>query len=163
MTTENDLKSRLPDITPQLPELGKLSASLRAAIQRGPVPESTMTLMMLRAAQIVGSTYHAIMLTDTLREAGETEHRITAVATWQDAPYFTEAERLALELVEAVLTPNPSGERVSDDLFARVAALYSDEEIWMLTLTISHFSLFTPIALIAKPIPGRPIGKNYTN
>jgi hypothetical protein len=38
----------------------------------------------------------------------EPEERITAVATWQDAPNFTEAERAALALVEAV-SPLPPG------------------------------------------------------
>ena len=33
----------------------------------------------------------------------DTEERITAVASWRDAPSFTNAERVALEVVEAVL------------------------------------------------------------
>ncbi|MBG6091824.1 alkylhydroperoxidase family enzyme [Actinomadura viridis] len=118
--------------------------------------------MQLRAGQIVGSTYHTIRVTGSLRKLGETEERITAVASWQNAPYFTEAERVALELVEAVLTPNPFGERVSDELFARASAHYDDTALWTLTVAIGHFSLFIPVALIGKPIPGRPPGKNYT-
>ncbi|WUW23475.1 hypothetical protein OG521_22935 [Streptomyces sp. NBC_01463] len=47
------------------------------------------------------------------------------------------------------------------ELFAKAAALYDDEEIWTLTTAIGQFCLFVPIALIGKPIPGRPIGKNY--
>jgi alkylhydroperoxidase family enzyme len=162
-TTEQDgIQSRLPDLTQLFPELAKLSGAVRNAVRNGPVPQTTISLMLLRAAQIVGSTYHAISLTDNLRKAGETEKRITAVATWQDAPYFTDAERVALELVEAVLTPNPFGERVSDELFAKASALYDDEALWTLTMAIGHFCLFTPVALIGKPIPGRPIGKNYS-
>ncbi|WP_202873256.1 carboxymuconolactone decarboxylase family protein [Kribbella capetownensis] len=84
------------------------------------------------------------------------------VATWQDAPFFTGAERVALELIEAVPTPNPFGERVSDELFAKASALYDDEELWTITMAIGHFGMFVPVALIAKPIPGRPIGKNYS-
>jgi hypothetical protein len=34
-------------------------------------------------------------------------------------PYFTDAERVAPELVEAVLTPNPFGERVPVALIAK--------------------------------------------
>jgi len=162
-TTEQDgVQSRLPDLTQLFPELAKLSGAVRNAVRNGPVSQTTVSLMLLRAAQIVGSTYHAVSLTGSLRKAGETEKRITAVATWQDAPYFTDAERVALELVEAVLTPNPFGERVSDELFAKASALYDDEALWTLTLAIGHFGLFVPVALIGKPIPGRPIGKNYS-
>ncbi|MBO2460941.1 carboxymuconolactone decarboxylase family protein [Actinomadura violacea] len=161
--TENDgIQSRLPDLTQLFPELPKLSGAVRNAVWNGPVPPKTINLMLLRAAQIVGSTYHAISLTQNLRKTGESEQRITAVATWHDAPYFTDAERVALELVEAVLTPNPLGERVPDELFAKASALYDDEALWTLTMAIGHFFLFVPVALIGKPIPGRPIGKNYS-
>jgi alkylhydroperoxidase family enzyme len=162
-TAEQDgIQSRLPDLTQHFPELARLSGAVRNAVRNGPVSQTTISLMQLRAAQIVGSTYHAISLTDSLRKAGEADKRITAVATWQDAPYFTGAERVALELAEAVLTPNPFGERVCDELFARASAVYDDEALWTLTMAIGHFCLFVPVALIAKPIPGRPVGKNYS-
>ncbi|WP_207756400.1 carboxymuconolactone decarboxylase family protein [Nonomuraea cypriaca] len=120
------------------------------------------SLVQLRAGQIVGSTYHTVRQTGLLRKAGETEERITAVASWQDAPYLTDAERVALELVEAVLTPSPSGERVPDELYARASAHYDDKGLWTLTLAISQICFFIPVALIAKPIPGKPPGKNYS-
>ncbi|MCP2340280.1 carboxymuconolactone decarboxylase family protein [Actinomadura rupiterrae] len=161
-TTHEGIKSRLPDLTQQFPELAKLSASVHKAIRDSPVPAGTVSLMQLRASQLVGSTYHAFRLVDNLRQSGESEERITALATWRDAPFFTDAERVALELVEAVLTPNPFGERVSDDLFARASAHYDDEQLWALTIAIGHFCLFVPVALIGKPIPGRPPGKNYS-
>ncbi|GAA5094921.1 carboxymuconolactone decarboxylase family protein [Nocardia iowensis] len=161
-TQQDDIQSRLPDLTKLFPELAALSGAVHKAIRDSSVPQTTINLMMLRAAQIVGSTYHSIWVTDSLRKTAESERRITAVATWHDAPYFTDAERVALELVEAVLTPNPFGERVSDELFARASAHYADEELWTLTMAIGHFGLFTPVALIGKPIPGRPPGKNYS-
>ena len=72
-----------------------------------------------------------------------------------DAPYFTDAERVALELVEAVLTPNSFGERVPGDLYARASAHYDDKALWTLTMAIGQICFFIPVALIAKPIPGR--------
>lgn len=162
MTTEQDIQSRLPDLTKLFPELAALSGAVRNEIRDGSVPQTTIALMLLRAGQLVGSTYHAIQLTNNLRKVGETEQRITAVATWHDAPYFTDAERVALALVEAVLTPNPFGERVSDELFAKASAHYDETELWTLTMAIGHFCLFVPVALIGKPIPGRPPGKNYS-
>ena len=161
-TEQDDLKSRLPDLTKLYPELAALSGAVHKATRNGPIPQTTISLMQLRAGQIVGSTYHNVRVVDNLRKAGEAEERITAVATWQGAPYFTDAERVALELVEAVLTPNPFGERVSDELFAKASALYDDEALWTLTIAIGHFCLFVPVALIGKPIPGRPPGKNYS-
>jgi alkylhydroperoxidase family enzyme len=162
MTAKQDVQSRLPDPTQFFPELAALAGALNKAIRNGSIPQTTIGLVQLRAGQIVGSTYHTIRQTDLLRKAGETEERITAVASWQDAPYFADAERVALELVEAVLAPNPFGERVSDELFAKASAHYDDKALWTLTVAIGQICLFIPVALIGKPIPGRPPGKNYS-
>jgi alkylhydroperoxidase family enzyme len=159
---QDELQSRLPIPTRLAPELTAISAAMAKAIRNGSIPRTTIGLVQLRAGQIVGSTYHTVHKTGNLRKAGETEERITAVASWRDAPYFTDAERVALELVEAVLTPNPFGERVPDELFARAAAHYDDDALWTLTVVIGQICFFVPVAVIAKPIPGKAPGKNYS-
>lgn len=157
-----DLQSRLPDPTRIFPELGAMAATMNQAVQNGSVPRATIHLVQLRAGQIVGNTYQTVRQTGELREAGETEERITAVASWQDAPFFTGAERVALELVEAILTPNAFSERVPDELFVRATGHYDDKALWTLVLAISQICFFIPVAVVAKPIPGMPPGQNYS-
>ncbi|WP_216651264.1 carboxymuconolactone decarboxylase family protein [Actinomadura litoris] len=159
---QKDLRSRMPEPIQFLPEMVEIAGPLHKVIQNGVVPRATVSLMQLRAGQILGSTYFTIRETANLREIGEPEERITAVATWQDATYYTAAERIALELVEAVLTPSPAGERVPDELHAKAAEHYDDKALWTLIMAIAHFGFFTPAALIAKPIPGMPPGQNYS-
>ncbi|MGI5158945.1 carboxymuconolactone decarboxylase family protein [Microbispora sp. CA-102843] len=161
-TTQDDLRSRLPDPTQFFPEVAAIAGGMAKAIGNGSIPRTTIGLVQLRAGQIVGSTYHTVRQAGDLRAAGETEERITAVASWRDAPYFTDAERVALELVEAVLTPNPSGERVSDELYAKASAHYDDKALWTLTLAIGQICFFIPVALIGKPIPGKALGENWS-
>jgi alkylhydroperoxidase family enzyme len=160
-TKHDDLQSRLPDPARFIPEVAAISGAMFKATRNGSIPQTTISLVQLRAGQIVGSTYHTVRQTGDLRNAGEPEERITAVATWRDAPYFTDAERVALELVEAVLTPNPFGERVPDELYARASTHYDDKALWTLTLAIGQICFFIPVALIAKPIPGKPSGEHY--
>ncbi|WP_169944304.1 carboxymuconolactone decarboxylase family protein [Microbispora sp. H11081] len=161
-TRQDSLQSRLPDPGQFFPEeVAALAGAMLKATLNGAIPRTTIGLVQLRAGQIAGSTYHAIRQTGELRKAGETEERITAVATWRDAPYFTDAERVALELVEAVLTPNPYGERVPDELYARAAAHYDEKALWTLTIAIGQICFFIPVALIARPIPGEALGKSY--
>ncbi|MEV0195300.1 carboxymuconolactone decarboxylase family protein [Nonomuraea sp. NPDC050691] len=160
--TSTDLRSRMPNPLPFLPEMAEVGAGLHKALKNGPIPPATVSLLQLRAGQILGSTYFTIRETGNLRRLGESEERITAVATWRDATYFTDAERVALELMEAVLTPNPSGERVPDELYAKASAHYDDRAMWSLVMAIAHIGFFTPAALIAKPIPGMPPGQNYS-
>ena len=154
-TTQDNLRSRLPDPSQFIPEIAEISGAMFRATGNGSIPQTTIHLIQLRAGQIVSNTYHTIRQTGDLRKAGETEERITAVASWQDAPYFTDAERVALELTEAVLTPNPPGERVPDELYARASAHYDEKALWTLTLAIGQICFFIPVALIAKPIPGK--------
>jgi len=158
-----DLQSRLPDPADMFPEMGAIAGGMTKTTLNGTIPPTTIHLVQLRAGQIVGSTYHTIRQAGSLRQAGEAEERVTAVASWRDAPYYTDAERVALELVEAVLTPNPYGERVSGELFAKASAEYDDKALWTLTLVIAQICFFIPVGLIAKPIPGKPLGQNYTS
>lgn len=147
--------SRLPDPSRLFPDLAELAGAMFKIVHSGAVPAATVGFVQLRAGQVVGSTYHVIRQTGELRKLGESEDRITAVATWPDAPTFTEAERAALALVEAVLTPAHGVERVPDDLFAAAAAVYDEVALWTLTMAIAQICFFVPVALIAKPTPGR--------
>jgi hypothetical protein len=44
---------------------------------------------------------------------------------------------------------------VPDDLYARATAHYDEKALWMLVVAIGQICFFIPVALIAKPIPGR--------
>ncbi|MEV8314501.1 carboxymuconolactone decarboxylase family protein [Streptomyces sp. NPDC059900] len=138
-----------------VPELAAVSAALFKVTGNGSVPRSTISLLQLRAGQIVGSTYLTVLHTGFLRKAGEAEERITSVSSWQDSPYFDEAERAALALTEAVLQPSAHGQRVSDALYARAAELYEPAALSTLMFAIGQVSFFIAVALIAKPVPGR--------
>ena len=155
-------ESRLPDPAELFPEMGELAGAMTRVTMNDTIPRKTIHLVQLRLGQLAGSTYHTVRQADLLRKAGATQEEVDSVASWPTSPYFGDAERVALELAEAVLTPNPSGERVSGELFARASACYDDKALWTLTLVLSQLCYFLPVALIAKPVPGKPLGKNYT-
>ncbi|MBL1088281.1 MULTISPECIES: carboxymuconolactone decarboxylase family protein [Streptomyces] len=146
--------SRMPNPAEFVPELHDVSAALFRATGNRSVPRTTMSLVHLRAGQIVGNTYLTVLNTGFLRKAGESEERITSVSSWQDAPYFSDAERAALALVEATLQPAAHGkERVSDELFAEVAKHYDDKALATLTIAIGQISFFIALAVNGKPQP----------
>jgi alkylhydroperoxidase family enzyme len=154
-------QSRLPNPVKLVPEMGAATGALFKATGNGAISQTTISLLQLRAGQIVGSTYLTVLHAGHLRKAGESDERITAVATWRDAPYFTEAEQVALALVEAVLTPNPHGERVSDDLYAEASKQYDDKALATLAAAIGQVGFFIPLALIGKPLPGLPPAEQW--
>ncbi|MEJ2858175.1 MULTISPECIES: carboxymuconolactone decarboxylase family protein [unclassified Saccharothrix] len=154
--------SRLSNPQDLVPALKDVSKALFAATGTGPLPRTTIGLIQLRAGQIVGNTYLTVLHTTTLRRAGDTEERITGVATWRDAPYYTPAERAALALVEAVLQPAAQGERVPDALYGEVAEHYDEAGIAALAVAIGQVNFFVPLALIGKPAPGVSPAEQWT-
>ncbi|SEF25962.1 Carboxymuconolactone decarboxylase family protein [Amycolatopsis pretoriensis] len=155
-------KSRLPDAAELFPEMGELAGAMTRVTMNGAIPRKTVHLVQLRLGQLAGSTYHTVRQAGLLRKAGATQEEVDSVASWPTSPYFDDAERVALELAEAVLTANPLGERVSDELFTRASAHYDEKALWTLALALSQMCYFLPVALIAKPVPGKPLGQNYT-
>ncbi|GAA3427432.1 carboxymuconolactone decarboxylase family protein [Streptosporangium sandarakinum] len=153
-TEQQHRQSRLSNPAVLVPELKDIGGVLFKATGNGTIPEATISLLQLRAGQIVGNTYLTVLHTGNLRKAGEAEERITAVASWRDAPYFTDAERVALALVEAVLTADPTGERVSDELYERAREHYDEKALATLIMAIGQVCFFIPLALIGKPLPG---------
>ena len=67
-------------------------------------------------------------------QAGASEEKIRQVAEAADSPLFTEGERVALEYAEAMTV---TGRKVTDELFARLRAAFSEAEIVELTAAVS--------------------------
>lgn len=149
------MEPRMPDANTLLPEIQEVAGAVVKIAGNGSLPPATVSLIYLRAGQIVGNTYQVMRHSVDLRKAGESAERIASVATWWDAPYFTEAERAALALTEAVFQPNPPGaERVPDELYAEVAKHYDDKAMATLMAVLGSAGFWMTIAMVLKPPPG---------
>src|SRR6266568_672217 len=60
------------------------------------------------------------------KKAGETDERLFAVAAWREAPYFTDAERAALALTEAVTRLSDRADPVPDEIWDEAARHYDE-------------------------------------
>ena len=67
-------------------------------------------------------------------QAGAAEEKVRQVAQYATSPLFTEAERAALSFAETLTI---TGQTVTDALFARVRAHYSEAEIVELAAAIA--------------------------
>src|SRR3989442_14791823 len=95
----------------------------------GSVPRTTINLVQLRASQINGCSVCVDMHARDMKRAGETDERLFAVAAWRDAPYFTDAERAALALAEAVTRLDDRADAVPDDVWNEAARHYDEREL----------------------------------
>ena len=66
--------------------------------------------------------------------AGASEEKILRVAEAASSPLFTENERVALEYAEAMTV---TGRKVTDELFTRLRAAFSEAEIVELTAAVA--------------------------
>jgi alkylhydroperoxidase family enzyme len=67
-------------------------------------------------------------------QAGADEDKISEVPTWRESSRFSEMERTALEYAEAMTI---TGQRVSDELFARIRSFFDDAQIVELTAAVA--------------------------
>jgi alkylhydroperoxidase family enzyme len=66
--------------------------------------------------------------------AGASEEKVRQVARFAESPLFSEGERAALAFAEALTI---TGQKVTDELFARVRASYSEGETVELAAAIA--------------------------
>jgi alkylhydroperoxidase family enzyme len=104
-------------------------------------------LMILRGAQIDGSAYEWHQHRRWARQIGVSAEQIEDLFLWRESPRFTDAERAALALAEAMLEGN-----VPDDVFADVAKYFTSSEVVELALTAGFYAM-VPRVLNALKVP----------
>jgi alkylhydroperoxidase family enzyme len=77
-----------------------------------------------------------------LKKEGESDERLFAVAAWRDAPYFTDAERVALELAEELTRVADRGDPVSDELWAALEVHYDERAISGLMIAVTGVNVW---------------------
>jgi len=116
------------------------------------LPPKLRQLMQLRASQINGCSVCVEMHAAELGQAGVPGAHIIAVSAWHDAPYFSDAERAALELTEALTRLADKGGAVPDAVWAKVTAHFSEEEIAEILIAIAGINVWNRLnAAIRQP------------
>ena len=146
------MQARMENPALMLPEAMKALHALNAAAKG--VPARTRELMHLRASQINGCSVCVDMHPKLARQAGETDERLFAVAAWRDAPYFTDAERAALALTEAVTRLCDRPDPVPDDVWQEAARHYDERELAALLLSIASINVWNRLNVAVRQVAG---------
>jgi AhpD family alkylhydroperoxidase len=137
-----------------LPEAGRAIYSLLKATQEAGVPQATLELVHLRASQINGCSFCVDSGARSAKKAGETDERLFAVAAWREAPYFTDAERAALALTEAVTRLADRADPVPDEIWDEAAQHYDERGLAAVILMIATTNLFNRLNATTKQTAG---------
>lgn len=76
--------------------------ALAALTRASTLDHGLAELMKVRASQINGCAYCVDLHVGLALKAGEHQRRLHALATWQESPFFSDRERAALALTEAL-------------------------------------------------------------
>jgi AhpD family alkylhydroperoxidase len=128
--------------------------ALGSAVRKGGVPARTLDLVQMRASQINGCSLCLDMHARDGKKAGETDERLFAVGAWREAPYFTEAERAALALTEAVTRLADRSDPVPDELWKEVSRHYDEAQLAVLTLAIASINVWNRLNVTTRQIAG---------
>jgi len=127
--------------------------ALSKAVSRVRVPID-LELVHLRASQINGCSVCVDMHAKGLRKAGESEERVFAVAAWRDTPYFTDAERAALELTEALTRLADRPDAVPDAVWDAAAAHFDEPQLAALVMDIASINVWNRLNVATRQIVG---------
>ena len=136
------------------PEAMQAIQALAQATYKGPVPPATLALIHLRASQINGCSACVQAGAAQARNADESAERLATVAVWRDAPYFTDAERAALALTEAVTRLADRPDPVPDEIWDEAARNYDEEGLAVLLLSIATTNVFNRLNVPTRQIAG---------
>ena len=127
--------------------------ALSKTISRARVPISR-ELVHLRASQINGCSVCVDMHAKAARASGESEERVFAVAAWRETPYFSDAERAALALTEALTRLADKAEQVPDALWDAVAEHFDETQLGALVLDIALVNVWNRLNIATRQVVG---------
>jgi AhpD family alkylhydroperoxidase len=145
-TTTSTLQPRMKNpalvISETMPAIQALSGAVMKGGQKAGIDE-TLGLVHLRTSQINGCSVCVDGAYDHAKQTDETgQRRIFAVAAWRDAPCFTDAERAALALAEAVTRLSDRSDPVPDEIWADAARHYDERQLAAIVLHVAITNMF---------------------
>jgi AhpD family alkylhydroperoxidase len=136
-----------------VPDAMKALQALSATTEQG-LSRKLLELVHLRASQINGCSVCVDMHPKLARKSGETDERLFAVAAWRDTPYFSEAERAALALTEALTRLSDRADPVPDEIWNEAAKHFNEDELSRLLLAISVINVWNRLNVAIRAPAG---------
>ena len=141
--------TRRLDLASSAPAQYRAMVALDRAVALDPVLRA---LIKVRASQINGCAYCIDMHWKDARAEGEREDRLFMLNVWPESALYTDREKAALQLCEAMTLI--SEDHVPDAVWDRAAALFDDEELAQLMFAIAAINSWNRIAITSRVEPG---------
>ncbi|WP_241385266.1 carboxymuconolactone decarboxylase family protein [Rhodococcus sp. CH91] len=151
------MKARMNNPVMVLPGTLDALQAVGRTLENTGLPALTVHLVHLRASQINGCSFCVEMHTREALDDGESVERLTAVAAWRESRRFTDAERAALALTEAVTRLADRPDAVPDDVWDAAAGCYDEKQLAALVMQIATINMWNRInATVRQPAGAAP-------
>jgi AhpD family alkylhydroperoxidase len=127
---------------------------LSAAVRGSGIPETTLHLVDMRASQINGCAVCLDMHSREMANDGEPLERIASISGWREAPYYSDAERAALALTEAVTRVADRPDPVPDEVWEEAARHYDEAQLGALVLAIASINVWNRVNAATRQVSG---------
>ncbi|MCM3626095.1 carboxymuconolactone decarboxylase family protein [Paenibacillus glycanilyticus] len=134
------------------PEAFQTLLKLEGYVKKSGLDDSLLELIKVRASQINGCAFCLDMHTKDALAMGETTQRLFLLNAWREAPFYTDAERAALALTEAVTKISDAG--VPQELYEQVRKHYDEGQYVNLIMAINAINSWNRIAISTSMVPG---------
>jgi AhpD family alkylhydroperoxidase len=129
--------------------LGLSETMQKAAADAGLDPQ-LIELVKVRASQLNGCAFCLDMHTRDALEHGEQVRRLNVLAAWRETTFFTEHERLALEITET-MTRLAQTQDLPDELYQRATAVYTDQQYAAVLWAVTVINAWNRVVLPSRP------------
>lgn len=146
------MQARMTNPAMIFPDAMHALQALAKTAEQGGVPAKTLALVHLRVSQINGCSV-CVDLSFRFKKS-ESDERLFAVAAWRDTPYFSDAERAALALAEAVTRLSDRPDPVPDDVWSEAAHHYDEKGLAALLLHIAATNVWNRLNAATKQVAG---------
>jgi AhpD family alkylhydroperoxidase len=125
---------------------------LSEAVKASGLEPSLLELVKMRASQVNGCAYCIDMHSKDARAAGETEQRLYALSAWRETPFFTDRERAALAVTEAVTLI--AGSHALSTVLDDAESHFTAEELSRLLYAVIEINAWNRLGIATGMAPG---------
>jgi AhpD family alkylhydroperoxidase len=113
-------------------------------------------LIYIRSSMLNGCAFCLDMHTRDARKLGETERRIYLLGAWRETDLYSEQERAALALTDA-MTLLPQTQDVPDEVYQQAVSVFTEDQYRAVAWTITVINAFNRLGVTSRwKLPPEP-------
>jgi AhpD family alkylhydroperoxidase len=135
-------------------QLLKLHRMVEKAAADAGLDQRLIELVKIRASMLNGCAFCLDMHTRDARRLGESERRIYLVGAWWETELYSEQERAALALADA-MTRLSQTQDVPDEVYEQAVSVFTEEQYRVVAWAITVINAFNRLSVTSRrALPG---------